>query len=703
MVLSMPSRRTATITHMGGEGANWIGQAPFTKEPHVFQNLGDGTYTHSGLLAIRAAAAAGVNITYKILYNDAVAMTGGQRADAGLSVGQVAHQVVAEGAKRVAVVTDEPDKYTVGTFPASVSIHHRDELDAVQRTLREISGLTVLIYDQTCAAEKRRRRKRGLLPDPPKHMFINELVCEGCGDCSQKSNCISVRPVETDFGRKRQIDQSNCNKDYACVGGFCPSFVTVEGGSLRKQQEAEVGTPVAMTTELLETVPLPRQGPLVRPYGILIAGIGGTGVITLGALLGMAAHLEGKGCTVLDFTGLAQKNGAVTSHVRLAPKPEDLSAVRIGPGGADLLLGCDMVVAASRPAITRIQEGLSHALINDYVQPTAGFIGNPDLDFKGNAMREALRAAVGNDRIDFLNATELATSLMGNSIAANLFLLGYAFQKGLIPLSLEAIQRAIELNGTGADSNRRAFGWGRLAVHDPASVQQAAGPLRPENVRPTLNHLIDSRAAFLTKYQDAALATQYLDAVARVRTAEESNTPGLTRLTEAVAINLFKLMAYKDEYEVARLYTDGSFEKELRRQFVGPYKLTFHLAPPLFARRDPTSGHLKKSAYGPWMWHAFRVLAGLRRLRGTAFDPFGYTAERRGERRILAEYEATLNELADRLTPSNHPVALALAEVPAQIRGYGHIKEANLIAAKAKWADLLQKLREPEILSRAAE
>src|SRR5258708_1884718 len=467
MALSVPSRRTATISHMGAEGVTWIGQAPFTSEQHVFQNLGDGTYTHSGLLALRAAAAAGVNITYKILYNDAVAMTGGQPAEGGLTVSQIAHQVWAEGSKRVAIVSDDPGKYPgKGYFPEGATVHHRREMDRIQRELREISGLSVLIYDQTCAAEKRRRRKRGLYPDPPKRVFINDLVCEGCGDCSQASNCISVQPLETEFGRKRQIDQSNCNKDYSCVEGFCPSFVTVHGGTLKNAETSSVDS-----SQLFADLPLPPRRELEEPFNILVTGIGGTGVITIGALLGMAAHLDGRGCSALDFTGLAQKNGAVMSHVRIAPAPEDIPTVRIASGGADLILGCDIVVSASPTALSRVERGATLAIVNADLQPTASFVMNPDIAFEMNAMQRALPDAIGDKNLDIIDATGIASALMGDSIATNAFMLGFAFHKGAVPLSLEAILRAIEINGAAIEMNQQAFSWGRLAAHDLARVR----------------------------------------------------------------------------------------------------------------------------------------------------------------------------------------------------------------------------------------
>jgi indolepyruvate ferredoxin oxidoreductase len=700
MAMYVPARRTATITHMGGEGANWIGQAPFTEEKHIFQNLGDGTYSHSGLLAIRAAGAAGVNITYKILYNDAVAMTGGQPVEGQLTVPQITQQVASEGAKRVVVVTDEPDKYPAGAgFAAGVEIHHRDALDTVQKSLRDTPGLTVLIYDQTCAAEKRRRRKRGLFPDPPRRVFINELVCEGCGDCSEQSNCVSVKPVETEFGRKRAIDQSNCNKDFSCLKGFCPSFVTVHGGSLRKLARQ------AVASDPLSNLPLPATRPLGEPYGILITGIGGTGVITLGALLGMAAHLEGKGCSVLDFTGLSQKNGAVMSHVRLAPSPAELHAVRIAAGGADLLLGCDMVVAASPQALSRVENGVTRAVVNSYLAPTAAFVVNPDIDFETLTMQRALKAAAGDRNADFIDGTGLATALMGDSIATNLFMLGYAFQQGLVPLSLAAIERAIELNGVAVDAGKRSFGWGRLAAHDRATVAAAARPALREDAPPpeSVSGLIERRAAFLTAYQDATYAQRYRDLVAQAEQAEKTRARGRTGFAEAVARGFFKLMAYKDEYEVARLYTSGPFLERVRQQFDGDFTLEFHLAPPLLSRPDPYTGTPKKIGFGPWMFRAFKLLARLKRLRGTPFDIFGRTAERRTERQLIGDYEALIREIAAALGADNHALAVAIAEIPQQIRGFGHVKLRNLKAAREREASLLAAFRNPAPAVTAAE
>jgi indolepyruvate ferredoxin oxidoreductase len=685
-------RSTATFTQMGGEGVPWIGQAPFTETPHVFANLGDGTYTHSGILAIRAALAANVNITYKILFNDAVAMTGGQPLDGGLSVPAVTRQLAAEGVRRIVVVTDEPEKYAAGAgFADGAAIRHRDDLDMVQRELREVPGVTAIVYDQTCAAEKRRRRKRGRFPDPPKRVFINDLVCEGCGDCSKTSNCLSVVPVETEFGRKRAIDQSSCNKDYSCVEGFCPSFVTVHGGSLKRHPPSD------LDEDGLPPLPEPARPPLDRVYGILVTGVGGTGVVTIGALLGMAAHLENKGCTVLDMTGLAQKGGAVYSHVRIAKRPEDIHAVRIAAGNAELLLGCDLVVSASADALSKLDRGYSRAIVNSHEIITGDFTRNPDLVFPTGALERSIVEATGSENAEFLDATGLATGLLGDSIASNLFMLGYAYQRGLVPLSAEAIERAIELNAVAVPFNRAAFRWGRRAATDRALVEARAVPRAAipasHRLSETLDEVVERRTAFLTSYQDAAYAARYRARVARVRAAEAACRPGTTALTERVARALFKLMAYKDEYEVARLYTESDFLRRVARQFEGPYELHFHLAPPVLGDRDPATGHLRKREFGPWMLGVFRLLAKFRRLRGTRFDPFGHSAERQTERRILAEYESMLDEIVAGLSSVNHPTAVEIAALPLDIRGFGHIKEAGLARAKAKEAALLARFR----------
>jgi len=703
MVQWVPNRNTATFSHMGGEGAAWIGQAPWSTDKHIFQNLGDGTYQHSGLLAIRAAAAAGVNITYKILYNDAVAMTGGQPVEGHPSVGEITREVLASGAKKVVVVTDEPDKYGADAgFAPGTQVHHRDELDAVQRELREVSGLTVLVYDQTCAAEKRRRRKRGLYPDPPKRVVINEAVCEGCGDCSEQSNCVSVKPLETEFGRKRTIDQSSCNKDFSCLKGFCPSFVTVHGAEPRRMEHA---LEAAEHDPLAHLPPAPAPRTLAEPFSMLVTGIGGTGVITVGALIGMAAHLEGKGCTVLDFTGLAQKNGAVMSHVRIAGTPDDLYSVRIAPGGADLVLGCDLVVAASPTALSRVEHGVTRIIANSDLQPTAAFVLNGDVDFEARTMERALSAAAGSGNVDLVDATGLATSLMGDSIATNLFMLGYAFQKGMLPLGLAAIERAIELNGVAVEANKHTFNWGRLAAHDHQTLERFLHPTHPAQAVPAqgLPALIERRAEFLAKYQDKAYARHYREFVARVAETEKARVRGHGELAEAAARGLFKLMAYKDEYEVARLYTDGAFRDKLKREFDGKMRLEFHLAPPVLAKRDPLTGHLQKRAFGSWMLWAFAALKHFRFLRGTSFDPFGRTPERRMERQLIADYEATLGEVMAGLNPENHVLAVELAALPERIRGFGHVKERAVAEAKTRAAALLAAFRAPVPTATAAE
>ena len=703
MATWMPERRTSLISHMGGEGVAWVGQAPFSGDNHIFQNLGDGTYYHSGLMAIRQAGAAGVNITYKILFNDAVAMTGGQPHDGPLTVPDITRQVEAEGAKKIIVVTDEPDKYPMNAgFAHGVTIRHRDDLDAVQKELRDIPGLTVLVYDQTCAAEKRRRRKRGTFPDPAKRVFINDAVCEGCGDCSDKSNCVSVKPLETELGRKRTIDQSNCNKDFSCLNGFCPSFVSINGGTPAKAKRPQLAV---VQKDPFESLPLPTLRPLSEAYGILVTGIGGTGVITVGALIGMAAHLEGRGCTVLDFTGLAQKNGAVMSHIRLAPKPEDLHAVRIAAGGANLVLGCDMVVAAAPAALSRIEPGVTQAVINGYMQPVAAFVMNGDMDLGAEGMMKSIRDAAGDSATTFVDGTGLATAILGDSIATNLFMLGYAWQKGLVPLSFEAINRAIELNGVAVETSKRTFAWGRLAAHDLAAVQAAAKPtLRIEKpVARTLSEIVSKRVELLTAYQDKAYAQRYQAFVDRVATVEKGRAPGRSGLAEAVAKSLYKLMAYKDEYEVARLYTDGDFLKKLGTQFEGDYKLSFHLAPPLFSDRDPETGQLKKREYGAWILPAFRFLASLKKLRGTRLDVFGYTEERKMERRLIGEYEATVDSVLATLDQNNHAMAVQIAGVPETMRGFGHVKDKNVKAAKEREASLLAAYRAPATAKQAAE
>jgi len=681
-------RRTSTFTHMGGEGVPWIGQAPFTNEKHIFANLGDGTYYHSGILAIRAAVASGVNITYKILYNDAVAMTGGQPVDGPISPRDIARQCAAEGVTKIVVVTDQPDKYPPNYFDGGIEVHHRDDLDTVQKSLRETAGTTILLYDQTCAAEKRRRRKRGTFPDPAKRVVINELVCEGCGDCGVKSNCVSVAPIETEFGRKRTIDQSSCNKDYSCLKGFCPSFVTVVGGQLRKPKKAEAVD--------FSQLPQPSPVPATEPYGVLVTGIGGTGVVTIGALLGMAAHLEGKGVSVLDMTGLAQKNGAVVSHVRIAEHPDQLHATRIAAGEAKLVLACDILTGVGNEALAKMQKGVTKALVNTSLVMPAQFTREPDLAFPTGSMEQEIKDAVAPGDAEFLDATKLATGLMGDSIATNLFMIGYAYQRGLLPVGEDAILRAVELNGAAVEANKQSFRWGRLAAVEPQKVVAAAIPsAKPDSQRlsESLDEVVERRRAFLTDYQDAAYAKRYTDLVAKVRSAEAAKQPGATDLTEAVARYHFKLLAIKDEYEVARLYAETDFVDRVAAQFEGSYKLNFHLAPPTTNKTDAATGEARKSTYGPWMLPAFRLLAKMRRFRGGALDIFGRTEERKRERALIGEYEALVDELLAKLAPANYEIAVSLASIPEHIRGYGHVKERHLKDAKAREAALLERFR----------
>ena len=696
-------RNTLGFTQMGGEGANWIGEAPFSKRAHVFQNLGDGTYNHSGYLAIRAAIAADVNITYKILYNDAVAMTGGQKNDGGLTVDQIARQVTAEGAKRVVLVTNERWRYTSKTqWPAGMAIHEREDLDAVQRELAEIQGCTVLIYDQTCAAEKRRRRKRGQYPDPDKRVIINELVCEGCGDCGVQSNCVSVQPLETEFGRKRTIDQSNCNKDFSCVKGFCPSFVTIEGATLKKPEA------VASVAEL-PLPPDPVLPPLGQTYGIVVTGVGGTGIVTVGAILGMAAHLEGKGVGVLDMAGLAQKGGAVQSHIRLAHKPDDIHAIRVAARDADLVIGGDIVVAGSKKVLAAAIPGRTTMVINTAEVLPGDFTRNAEFVLPTERLKRAITNAAGRERTHFIDASRIATALLGQSIGANMFLVGYAYQLGALPLSAAAIEQALELNGEAVAMNVAAFRWGRRAAADLKAVEAKAP--RPEAIDParklsqSFDEVVERRVVFLTDYQDAAYAARYRAVVERAKAIETAKALGKTGLADAVARYLFKLMAYKDEYEVARLYADPSFERQVRNDIGGEHlRYQVHLAPPLLARRDKITGVPRKMTFGPWIFPVFRMLAKFKFLRGTVFDPFGHTAERKIERSLVREYEALLEEIFVKLTPENHHLAVGLAAIPDKIRGFGHVKLRHLKTAKADESALLEQFRaSPTPLLKAAE
>ncbi len=697
------NRATSGFTQMGGEGANWIGEAPFSKRPHVFQNIGDGTYNHSGSLAIRAAVGAGVNMTYKILFNDAVAMTGGQKNDGGLTVPKIAQQVAAEGVKRIAVVTDEPWKYPRKTpWPKGTTIHHRDALDDVQRDLAATPGCTVLIYDQTCAAEKRRRRKRGQFPDPDKRIVINELVCEGCGDCGVQSNCVSIQPRATEFGRKRAIDQSSCNKDYSCVKGFCPSFVSVIGAKLKQPRGI-------VETGELPPLPEPVLPQIDQTYNVIVTGIGGTGIVTIGAIIGMAAHLDGKGVGVIDMAGLAQKGGSVHSHLRIAERPEDIHAIRVPARGADLVLGGDIVIAGGKKVLASVKPGTTRMIVNLAEVLPGEFTRDADFSLPSERLKRTIATAAGADRAHFVDAARVATALLGQSIGANFFLLGYAYQIGAVPLSGDAIETAIALNGEAVAMNQAAFRWGRRAAVDLASVEALIKPApevedRARRLSQSFEEMVARRVDYLTAFQNAAYAARYRAMVGRAQAAEAGKAPGRCGLAEAVARYLFKLMAYKDEYEIARLYSDGSFLRQVKNEVDGEnLRLQVHLAPPLLARKD-RHGVLKKMTFGPWIFPLFAFLAKLKVLRGTPFDIFGYTEERRTERALIRDYEAMLAEVLEKLTPENHAIAVGLAAIPEQIRGFGHIKMRNLAAAKAEEAALLAQFRaDAGVFLRAAE
>jgi indolepyruvate ferredoxin oxidoreductase len=608
-------------------------------------------------------------------------MTGGQRHDGPLDPPIISRQIAAEGVSPIVVVTDEPDKYPHGTnWAPGVTVRHRDDLDAVQRELRETEGVSALIYDQTCASEKRRRRKRNEYPDPARRAVINERVCEGCGDCSAKSNCLSVEPLETELGRKRTINQSSCNKDFSCVKGFCPSFVTVEGGRLKR------GKSGAVSTEESFSLKDPQLPDLQSPYGILVTGIGGTGVITIGQIVGMAAHLEGKGVSVLDMSGLAQKYGAVMSHVQVAATPEGLHASRLDTGGASLVIGCDLVVAASTDAIAKMASSQTRALVNASVTPTAEFVKNPNWQLPGTDLQRDIKES--SLEADFVTATEIASALMGDAIATNMFMLGYAYQKGWVPLAAASLERAIELNGVAVDFNKQSFVWGRRAALDLERVRRIARPADVvaigEHFSRNLDELVARRVKLLTDYQNAAYAGKYKSLVEKIRSVDST-------LAEAAARYYAKLLAYKDEYEVARLHADGEFERKIDAMFEGDYRVVYHLAPPLLARKDPLTGEPRKMQFGPWMKVVFKVLSLLKPVRGTALDLFGYTEERRTERALIAEYEDTAERVLAGLTPHNHAIALELLSLPEEIRGFGHIKMASVVAARKKRDTLLAR------------
>lgn len=686
---SWMGRNTESLIQMGGEGANWAGKSRFTGNKHVFQNLGEGTYFHSGHMAIRQAVAAGTNITYKILFNDAVAMTGGQPVDGQLTVPGVANQVRAEGVQRIAILSDEPEKYkNRSVFPAGTTIHDRDDLQNVQLELREIPGVTVLIYDQTCAAEKRRMRKRGQYPDPAKRAFINHHVCEGCGDCSVQSNCLSVVPLETPLGRKRKIDQNSCNKDYSCVNGFCPSFVTIEGGELRKPSSLETGDEFASQVAAL---PAPEQTDLKSAYNLLVGGVGGTGVVTIGALITMAAHLEGKGASVLDFMGFAQKGGSVLSFVRLAPDPQDLNQIRIDTGTANALIACDMVVGTSEKVMGTLRKGLTRIVVNEEEIPTADHVLFRDADTESEKRIRLLRTAVGSEHLSSIDANHMAETLMGNTVFSNMLVLGYAWQQGLVPLSLTALQRATKLNGVAVEKNLTAFNWGRVAAVNPdyvnEALQQAEGL-----VQRTTPLTLEEQYQFLTRYEDRKYAERFMAALKGFSDLQLSSSKDKSELYDAIRHALFKLMAYKDEYEVARLYAETDFTEQVKKQFEGDYTINFNLAPPLLAWKKDGAGRPKKIRFGPWLFHAFKVLAKLRRLRGTPFDPFGYSHDRKLERKVLSDYLNILEAIKSNLTEEKMSVALELAQLPESVRGYGPVKEVAIAEFESKSGELLEAL-----------
>ena len=674
MATWMPDRPTDTFTQMGGEGATWIGQSPFTTTAHVFQNLGDGTYFHSGILAIRAAIAAKVNITYKILYNDAVAMTGGQPLDGQLPVDDLMHQLRGEGVRRIALVSDAPN-YFAGVFDTipGFTLHDRSELDAVQRELRTYEGTSVIVFQQTCAAEKRRRRKKGILEDPKKRVFINDAVCEGCGDCSVQSNCLSVIPKDTALGRKRQIEQSSCNKDFSCLEGFCPSFVSVIGGELRSAAPHKPASESA--TSLFDPLPEPVLPSLDKPWNTVVAGVGGTGVLTIASLVAMAAHIEGKGCATMNQTGLAQKFGAVTSHVRVAKDQESILAVRIPAGEADLLIGCDLVVSATYECLGKAANGRTHAIINDAEQATAAFILDPEAAFPAKSMHQKIAVEVGSEQLAFVNATDIARQLLGDTIGANLFLLGYAWQKGWVAVGREALERAIEVNGVAIDFNKRAFLLGRQFVHQPELIldQLASHEIRAPM---TLAELIDDRVKRLTDYHSAAFADRYVERVEALR-KQDPQPETDSSITRAYAEQLYRLMAIKDEYEVARLHSSPEFKAQLAAQFSGDISLRFHLAPPLLSQKDPITGHLRKREFGPWLMPLFSVLAKLKRLRGTPLDVFARSTERKLEQEDLLDYLNMMDTAIRKLSNDNYALIASLAGAAKLLRGYGHVRADN--------------------------
>jgi indolepyruvate ferredoxin oxidoreductase len=691
----MPERRTMQTVSMGQEGMPWVGAQSFVETPHMFQNLGDGTYTHSGLLTIRASVAAKSNVTFKILFNDAVAMTGGQPAEGSLTPQQIIHELVAEGVRPVVLVSEDPSRFTAGELPAGVRILHRDHLDAVQRELRELKGTSVIVYEQTCANEKRRRRKKGKYPDPDKRLFINSAVCEGCGDCSVQSNCLSITPIETEFGRKRAIDQSTCNKDYSCIKGFCPSFAEVSGATLAKRSFDD-----AALAAMVAKLPTPAVRDVSeRPLAMLVTGIGGTGVLTVGAILAMAAHLEGKAAKVLDQTGMAQKGGAVTSHLRIGVDTAAIPSARLGTGQADVIIACDLVVG-SGPDVLALARPDTRMLANEDVVPTGEFQTNRNLDLTATRFLSAIAKRIDPAQIVTLRAGALAQRLLGDTIFTNLMMVGFAAQQGLLPVSLASIEEAIRLNGVAAKANLAALSLGRMAAVDADALFDLAHTPAHGQAQPrSIAEITDSRVALLTKWQDAAYAASYrafLDEIAGTLRSREI-ADGEPFLAEA-ARGLGKLMAYKDEYEVARLYTDPAFRASLADQFAGSPKLSIHLAPPLLPLgKDARTGRPRKIAFPGWLvLPLFGVLARLKGLRGTALDVFGYSAERRMERALIGEYRDLIRMIAATVTPETMPVAVELAATTDLIAGYGPVKDVGVAQFRARVAELMPRLEGAE-------
>jgi indolepyruvate ferredoxin oxidoreductase len=662
-------RETLGFTHMGGEGANWIGESLFSARDHVFQNLGDGTYNHSGIQAIRAAVAAGTTMTYKLLYNDAVAMTGGQGNEGELDAPRIVAEIKAMGVQHLAVVYDDKEDVEKAAFHG-VPMHERAQLQTVQEDFAKKEGVSVIVYVQTCAAEKRRRRKRGLFPDPDKRVFINEDICEGCGDCGVQSNCVSIVPNETELGRKRAIDQSSCNKDFSCVKGFCPSFVTVEGAVLRKEATKDVDIP---------DLPMPNLPSIDGTHNVVITGVGGTGVVTIGAVLAQAAQLDGKGAGMMEMAGLAQKGGAVHIHCRLAERPEDISAIRVATGEAHALIGGDLVVSAGTKTLGLTRAGQTGAVVNSHQIITGDFTRDTEFQLPYDRLELALEARLKED-VALFDASDLAKATLGDSIFSNMMIFGAAWQRGLLPLSLDSLQEAIRLNGAAVERNLRAFELGRWAVLHPDQAQKLIEP-NVVTLPKSLNDKIDYRKTHLTAYQGKALAKRYAKLLERVEDPA---------LKEAVAQGYHKLLSYKDEYEVARLALTS--REKAQAQFDGDLKLTFHLAPPMLSKIGP-DGRPMKREFGAWMERPFRLLARMKRLRGTPFDPFGYTAERKMERALIKQYEKDMAEVLPKFTADTREAVIALAELPLQIRGFGPVKQANEAKAAKRREELLAVIR----------